>query len=1124
MNSNNQTTLLQNLFSLRSDFAKNKAFWGFWVVLALGLGLGFLGIWVNSLFVFPIILRIAFLGIYFLLIISLFSFLVLRNLIHKPSLENLAKKLEQKFPQLENRLIAALQLQKHFKANPEGYSLDMIEAVIAQAERICSQLELNAIIDKGPLRKISKVTLSLATIFLIFALIFPANFKNSIYLFSHPLTAKETVQKFSFEINPGNTEVVKFSDFKVKIKVIPLELNWNKEKLEKINLFWKNEGGSWNKEELNRLPQDNSIASEEQIDFSHTFREVKRNFEYYAQSQDVESEKFLVRVVDKPRIVDLRLTYNYPAYTQLKKQVIEENDGNINALIGTKVEVFAKANQELSSAFMVFSDTSKKEMKVAKEKAVGEILVKKDMTYHIEVYDQSKNKNPDPIEYKITTKPDQYPEIEILEPGQDLDLNESMTIGLLMRISDDYGFSSLKLHYTIISNEQESPEKIIKIDLTSSEIEQKVNYLWNLSQETLIPGDLIRYFAEIWDNDTFSGPKKAQSKSYTLRFPTLDEIVKEVQEEQEGQVMDLEQVLKSQKELSQKLKELSLEMQKETKTDWEKRKEIENLLSKQKNLAEELKEIGEQLENTTQKMEENKLVSMELVQKLMELKKLFEEVATPEMKQAMQKLQQALENMDQEQLRKALENMKISQEEMLKKLERTLALLKKLQAEQKLDALIKRTEELANQQKEINQQTEQAKEEKLKELSPRENSLEKDVENLEKALKDFSQEQKKSEMLPKENLQELSEYVEKSEVKKDMSDMTSQLSSGEKKQAKNSGEKASSKLFNLAQKLRETKNTLNAEQKEKIVKQMKKSLNDLLYLSENQEELYNQTNQNNPGEQSLRDLAPPQKNLEEGVAKVEKEVEELSQETFILGLDLSQTLSQAINNLEQAVNALSQKNKGQALSSQVDGNSYLNSASRTLLDAIDQAKSSCSGGSNMDDFFEKLSSMCNKQGEVNAGTQGMAGLLSSEQAAAMQRLAAEQEALRKSVDELNREFGNRSEILGDLNNLSAEMKKVVDDLENKDVGEGTVLREKKILSRLLDAEKSLQKKDFSEKRKAETGENLVRKSPKELPQNLAEQDKKTKQELDKFLEEGYPKAYQELILEYFKAVSQIKQK
>jgi len=109
----------------------------------------------------------------------------------------------------------------------------------------------------------------------------------------------------------------------------------------------------------------------------------------------------------------------------------------------------------------------------------------------------------------------------------------------------------------------------------------------------------------VWDNDNFSGPKTGESRLYTLRLPTLDEMIAEVEKEQSGQVSNLEEVLQSSKELQKKIENMAWEAQKDSKMNWEKQKEFEAVLDKQKEIASKLDELSSNLKQNIAKLEKN---------------------------------------------------------------------------------------------------------------------------------------------------------------------------------------------------------------------------------------------------------------------------------------------------------------------------------------------------------------------------------------------------------------------------------------------------------------------------------------------------------------------------------------
>lgn len=1123
--------LITRLNSLRSYYTHTRLFYGLFLILTLILTWLLFSFILSFLsgFILPVFIRVALWGIFFLALSFTFSYFFLRPFIYKPSLEDLAVKVEAQYPELKNRLIGALQLYRHLEVNPEGYSVQMIEKIIEQADEVSRDMNFREVVDKKPLGKISQISFALLGLTLIFTLVFSSHFNRSLYLFSHPLTQIEAPQKFFFDIFPGDAEVLKYSDVRVGIKTLG-------QKPQAINLYWKNEGGDWNEEKLNREKIKPSKASAKNIsrtqpgyDFEYILKQVKRDIYYFAKAEGIKSDEYKLQVVDRPRITNLKLYLNYPKYTQLKPQVFDLNDGNIEALAGTKVKIEAESNKELAKGSLVFSDSSKIEMKIEGKKASGKILLRKDDSYHIEVEDKSGNKNPEPIEYKITVKDDLSPSVEIIQPGEDRDLTEEMQQPLLIKGSDDFGFTNLLLVYQFVSDEKE--EKNYKLPFKERlPGELHSDYLWDLSDMGIMPGDVIRYWVELYDNDNFSGPKKGTSSSYTLRHPSLEEIIGEIEEQREGQLSFLEKNLTEHKELQKRFEELSSELfrqitaleGKSSQLSWEKQKELESLLQKQESLAENLKSLSEEVGKTCDRIEQGNLATLEMLEKMSELRRLFEELAPPELKEAMAKLQEALETLDRKLVREALQNMNLTSEELLKKLERTIALLKQMQIEQKMENLVKLAESLAQMQKSINEQMEKAKEEELSQLSNQEENLKEKTESLEEDLKELNDLMKETPLLSPEEMEKLLSSLEESGLKTDMEKTIQSLQERNSKEGLKSGRSCQNKLTQLSMDFKTALEKMREEDKEKILTEMRKSLKDLLYLSGSQEKLIGQTKTYQPRETGLKKIANQEQNLVEGLNQVGKDLKELSKKTFYITPDLGQKLALAYSNMLQAVGKLGQLDGNRSLEYQFNSLYNLNQSAKMLLQSMEDVEKSCPRA----DPFQQLQSFCQKQAAINMQTLDFSdlGQYSLEQQAALARLAAEQEALKKSLEDLNRETGNRSQILGSLGEITQEMEKVVADLERLKVDQKTIDTQNKILSRLLDSEKSLTKRDYSERRKAEMGEDIFRKSPSQLPPHIGALTQKEKERAQRLSNEVYPKEYEEAIKDYFKALSESERK
>jgi hypothetical protein len=108
-------------------------------------------------------------------------------------------------------------------------------------------------------------------------------------------------------------------------------------------------------------------------------------------------------------------------------------------------------------------------------------------------------------------------------------------------------------------------------------------------------------------------------------------------------------------------------------------------------------------------------------------------------------------------------------------------------------------------------------------------------------------------------------------------------------------------------------------------------------------------------------------------------------------------------------------------------------------------------------------------------------------------------------------------MLGRFDALGEEMKKVAEDLQNARVDRRTIERQERILSRLLDAQKSVNRREYSRKRKAESGSEFNRKSP-EFPADMTEENERLLDIIKKALQEKYPRKYERLIKAYFRSL------
>jgi hypothetical protein len=1040
--------------------------------------------------------------------------------------DEVALKLERSHEDLKGRLIAAVQFAR-MKPHP-SYSLQLLAQTEKQALERARGINFNEAVSFHAVLKSGKIFIVGAALAVLLISFFPGLFSYSYEVYSNITT--EVAPPIAYEVIPvpESTEWVKYRDIRIGAAIVGQRFP------EKAYVHHRLAGGNWQKTEvdLRALPKA-ALAQGDSAQFGITLRQINRSFDFYVTAGRVETPIQSVDVVDRPRVTGIKLSIFYPDYTTLAPMVMDENNGSFSAVVGSRANIAIETNLPVERAQMVFEDSSRLAMSVDGKTASAPLLVDNSRSYHIELVDHLGEKNPDPIEYYITAVPDEYPSVEVVRPGFDVNLSDEMILPLMARIYDDFGFSSLVLKYTVVTQGQASEENVAVLHFSEKiETEGEIEFNWDLEPLNLFPGDYVIYHFEVADNDVISGPKVSESRKYVARLPSLEEVIAQTETQGQERIVRTEELIKSGRDLAQRLKKvarkLEAEIQSSNKTDWEHKKELESIAQKNAELLDQVEQGAQQMEKSLKEMQKNSLLSRQVIEKLAEIQKLFEEVATPEMREAQEKLMEALKNMNREQLDKAMKDFELSQEELLERLERTLALLKRMQLEQKMDAMIRQAEELVKRQEAMNEKTEGAHTEELPSMSEDEQKLESALQDLKAEVENFRELMEQAKMAESQEAQKFADAVEQTDADRDMQEMSQSMSGQQKSEAMKSGKQAHSKLTQMLGEMQKQQLALQSQSSDQIRQALRRAIDDANYLSKGEEELAKEAAAIDPRSIVLRDVARSQQDLKSSCAGLQATIGELGRQSPFIAGELQGLLNEALAHMDLSVEQLENKNGAAAMQSQRDAMSLLNKTSIRLMESLDQ-QNQCDKASNCNSGIAKLESLCNKQNRLNQQTQGMCnnpGAGGGQKAGpqyrqGLERLAGEQGAIRKSVEQLAQEFGNSRQILGRLDDIAGEMKDVEEALASGEVGEQVAERQLRILSRMLEASRSLQRRDFSEERKAATATGQPVYIPPSLSDDILNDRVQLEDRLRKFLGTGYPAQYEEQIKAYFRALLKV---
>ena len=482
---------------------------------ALHLVSGIILVVLGSYFALELQERVPYLAfVYTLAALVFVGYLVcggLRRVFSRPGLRKIARGLEKSYPHLRDDVTNSLSLFAEMKEGGKGQvSEGLVGAQIRKtAEEVCA-FEPSRVVNLRKAFRPLKILLPLLAASFIVLGLDPHFLNRSLAILTNPFSTLPQ-RKTTLTVEPGEATVLRGSPFLIRAKAeghVP----------EKLLLEIRPEGREAVKAEM---------KAEGDGKFSHRIPSSQFSFRYRVYNGLAASPAYQVRVVDPPELEKIKLTLIPPDYTGLAKE--EKEGGHIEALKGTLVNLEVRVSKAVREGKIVVDPKNQIPLETHENRLKGNMLIFNPGTYFLEVRDELGFENPNPARYPIRLIPDKYPEAEILNPDEDLEVAGNETIPVVYSARDDFGVSTVKLNFQTSGREK-------SLTLKSSANRRSIGpetFKWDLAGLALAPGERVSYRIEAGDNDSVSGPKFSSSR--TLHLHVRDDRSRAAKEGEEAQ-------------------------------------------------------------------------------------------------------------------------------------------------------------------------------------------------------------------------------------------------------------------------------------------------------------------------------------------------------------------------------------------------------------------------------------------------------------------------------------------------------------------------------------------------------------------------------------------------------------
>jgi hypothetical protein len=508
----------------------------------------------------------------------------------------LALRIQERLPQLDDRLVSAVEFLRQSEDDPTAGSAALRRAVIAQATSESERLDFAGTLDRRPSLRAAVLASGVVLLATILIAIDPATSQTALARLTNPLGDTAWPQCTHLELREVVTRVARGQAFEVEAvdaegEPLPPEV--------RISYRFEGPGGAKTIEvERMQLLGGAMTARRENI---------TRPFEYKVEGgDDHDMDWIAVEVTEPPGMQSLAVTLVPPAYTGWPTEHLP-NGGNIRALAGSELRFSGVVTRPIRSASLCLEGgtqvpaavsedglrfvigpparppgegggegnsrgsvrSGRVAAPVAAPGASGGYVVEKSVAYWFKLTDREGLASDTDSRWEIHALSDPPPGVVIEQPTSNLFVTPQAVVPLQITAKDDLALRQVLLVFTRsdLPDQKEAsvslyagPEQMPRQGTsglggaTEQGDRRTIAHRWELAPLKLVPGTQITYFASAADYR----PQTGKSESRKLSVITPEELQERVASRQNLILTELARVLKMQRDSRSQVQALEI--------------------------------------------------------------------------------------------------------------------------------------------------------------------------------------------------------------------------------------------------------------------------------------------------------------------------------------------------------------------------------------------------------------------------------------------------------------------------------------------------------------------------------------------------------------------------------------
>lgn len=576
------------LKSVRGRIRRSQFNRAAWIILTALLG-GLLVIMAADYFFAPLPVAARWVMFGAWLIVLLYAAkAVLAPLFRKISLVQIARWIESRHPEMEERLSTVLELSK----NDAGVSPELLEAIGRAAGQDITKVDAQTEVRSAQTRlRWGKPAIALVAILAASLIVWPQEASRLLVRAVAPFSNVGNAGAAKFKITPGNFEAMEGDRVEIDIAY---------------------EGSAKNLDFLIGMDGRKEISQPlERIDgkFRYLLDPARESFTYRAQSGREQSDQFTATIWPKPQVVDPRLILDYQAYTGLLKHEGSPSQG-IKAVEGTTVTLKGGLNTPVENGWLEVGGNRVAEAKIEMSSMGGRVEFSWKLTADVSGeavvrFRHKLGRDIEALRFPVEVLRDQNPQVVIVTPSQkELRVRPDEVLPLRYEVTEDFSLAKTAIEVTAGKGKSATLDQTLPFPIkgTQPPVFQGSTSIAIGELRSRFPGAnelKLRVTAEDGRPAELTGPGLGHSEWLTLRIDQNAESLarQELRAEHDEARETIEKAIQEARQAKDQMESLREEVKKESMND-NAVKRLEQSTEKLASAEEKVAELAKEMEHS----------------------------------------------------------------------------------------------------------------------------------------------------------------------------------------------------------------------------------------------------------------------------------------------------------------------------------------------------------------------------------------------------------------------------------------------------------------------------------------------------------------------------------------------